>query len=205
MSQTDRLSRRRLMSAAAFFALAAAPRVASAQATPVASPAADASAFPVTIAHAFGETTISSLPERIVLTDENAALDSLLALGVRPAGMMIGGGYIGELAPWAIAAGADTIPVIPGTPDGEIDFEAIAAVRPDLILTSLMAMQDIYDTLSTIAPTIVYKASDSETRCRISSAPPGRRQGAGRRRRPSSPKRKPSSRRSSPGWSPIAT
>lgn len=162
MSQTDRLSRRRLMSAAAFLALAAAPRVASAQATPVASPAADASAFPVTIAHAFGETTISSLPERIVLTDENAALDSLLALGVRPAGMMIGGGYIGELAPWAVAAGADTIPVIPGTPDGEIDFEAIAAAQPDLILTS-WATQDTYDTLSTIAPTIVYKASDSET------------------------------------------
>ncbi|MFT4038819.1 MAG: ABC transporter substrate-binding protein [Thermomicrobiales bacterium] len=168
MSHTNLITRRRLFTAAGVFslALAATPRVAGAQATPVASPAATtpaaADAFPVTITHAFGETTIPALPERIVLTDENAALDSLLALDVQPAAMMLLGGYIGELAPWAINAGAGEIPVIPGTADGEIDFEAIAAAQPDLILTS-WATQDTYDTLSTIAPTIVYKASDSET------------------------------------------
>lgn len=155
-------TRRQVVAGVAAVALAGAPRLVGAQATPVATPLADASAFPVTISHAFGDTTIPALPERIVLTNELEGLDSLLALGVRPVGMVTTGGYIGGFAPWAIAAGAEEIPEIPGTAEGELDFEAITAARPDLILTS-WPDETIYETLSSIAPTLVIKAADVTT------------------------------------------
>jgi iron complex transport system substrate-binding protein len=156
------LTRRQLMAAAAAVLVVGAPRVAGAQGTPVASPEADASAFPVTISHDFGETVIPALPERIVLTNQSEGLDSLLALGVKPAGMVQGRAYIEGLAPWAISAGAEDVPVIPGTAEGELDFEAIAVARPDLILTS-WPDDTIYQTLSAIAPTIVFKNRDATT------------------------------------------
>ncbi|MCA9879583.1 MAG: hypothetical protein KC442_17445, partial [Thermomicrobiales bacterium] len=161
MSIGYRCTRRQLVAGAAV-ALASLPRLAVAQATPEASPAADAGAFPVTITHAYGETTIPTLPERVVLTNEMEGLDSLLALGVQPVGMVKLGGYIGALAPWAVEAGAEQIPVIPGTSEGELDYEAIAAARPDLILTT-WPDETIYETLSSIAPTLVIKNTDVTT------------------------------------------
>ena len=112
MHNAHELTRRRLMAAAGLLALAGAPRLAGAQGTPVATPAADASAFPVTISHDFGETTIPKPPERIVVTEQGEGLDSLLALGVPPTGMVMGRNYIEGLAPWAIAAGAEDVPII---------------------------------------------------------------------------------------------
>jgi iron complex transport system substrate-binding protein len=155
------LTRRRLMAAAAV-ALVGAPGSVVAQGTPVATPAADASAFPVTIRHDFGETTIPALPERIVVTNQAEGLDSLLALGVLPVGMVKGRAYIEGLAPWVIAAGGEQIPETAGTAEGELDFEAIAAARPDLILTS-WPDDTTYQTLSSIAPTLVFKNSDATT------------------------------------------
>jgi iron complex transport system substrate-binding protein len=155
------LTRRGLMAAAAAVALVGAPRLARAQGTPVATPA-DASAFPVTISHDFGKTTIPALPQRIVVTNQAEGLDSLLALGVLPVGMVKGRGYIEGLAPWVIAAGGEEIPEIEGTAEGELDFEAIAAARPDLILTS-WPDDTTYQTLSSIAPTLVFKNSDATT------------------------------------------
>lgn len=160
------MTRRRLVSAAAASVLVAMPRSVGAQATPVATPVgvpvADATAFPVTITHSYGETTIPALPERIVLTSEAEGLDSLLALGVMPAGMIFSGGYIGALAPWAIQAGAEDVPLIESLAEGEIDYEAIAAAQPDLILTT-WPDETIYETLSSIAPTLVIKSSDATT------------------------------------------
>ncbi len=150
------------MAAAAAVALVGPPRATGAQGTPVATPVADASAFPVTISHDFGETTIPALPERIVVTNQAEGLDSLLALDVLPVGMVPGRAYIEGLAPWAIAAGAEEVPLIPGTAEGELDFEAITAARPDLILTS-WPDDTTYQTLSSIAPTLVFKNSDATT------------------------------------------
>ena len=163
MSNAYGLTRRRLMAAAAAaLALVGAPRPAGAQETPVATPSADASRFPVTISHDFGETTIPALPQRIVVTNQAEGLDSLLAIGVLPVGMVKGRAYIEGLAPWVIAAGGKAIPEIPGTAEGELDFEAIAAARPDLILTS-WPNDTSYQTLSSISPTLVFKNSDATT------------------------------------------
>lgn len=104
MPNAHSLTRRQLMAAAAT-ALVGMPGLARAQGTPVATPQADAGAFPVTISHDFGETTIPALPRRVVVTNQGEGLDSLLALGVVPVGMVEGRAYIESLAPWATAAG----------------------------------------------------------------------------------------------------
>lgn len=49
-----------------------------------------------------------------------------------------------------------------GTAEGKLDFEAITAARPDLIVTS-WPDDATYQTLSSIAPTLVFKNSDATT------------------------------------------
>lgn len=162
MDNDSRMTRRRLMAAAVIVSLASAPRPVWAQGTPVPAPQPDATNFPMAITHAFGETTIPALPERVVVTNQGEGLDSLLALGVLPVGMVEGRAYIEGLATWTIAAGGAEIPVIRGTTEGELDFEAITAAKPDLILTS-WPDDTSYQTLSSIAPTLVVKNSDATT------------------------------------------
>lgn len=161
MSLRNVVSRRTLLAVASTVGLAGLPARARAQATPI-SGTPDAATFPVTITHAFGETTIPAPPQRIVLTDEHEGLDALLALGIEPVGMVQGGGYIGGLAPWAIALGAGEIPTIASLPDGEFDFEAFAVERPDLILASWID-EDAYEVFSSIAPTLMIKNADATT------------------------------------------
>jgi iron complex transport system substrate-binding protein len=78
----------------------------------------------------------------------------VLALGVVPVGVR---DFIGEFPeetrPWAQQALAGAKPEVVG--GNEIDFEKVAALRPDLIMGvySFMDRND-YDTLSKIAPTI---------------------------------------------------
>jgi iron-siderophore transport system substrate-binding protein len=110
-------------------------------------------AFPVTVEHKFGSTTVKREPKRVVTvgyTDQ----DAVLALGVVPVG--VGdflGGYKWRERPWAQAAlkGAKP-PVVSGQ---EINFEAVAAQRPDLIVAVNAGLkQGDYDRLSKIAPTV---------------------------------------------------
>ena len=114
---------------------------------------ADASAFPVTVEHKFGKTTIESEPKRVVTvgyTDQ----DAVLALGVVPVG--VGdflGGYKWRERPWAQQAlGGAKPPVVSGQ---EINFEAVAAQRPDLIIAINAGLKRAdYDRLSKLAPTV---------------------------------------------------
>jgi iron complex transport system substrate-binding protein len=117
------------------------------------SSSSEKAAFPVTVEHRFGTTTIEKEPKRVVTvgyTDQ----DAILALGVVPVG--VGdflGGYEWRKRPWAQDAlkGADP-KVVSGQ---EINFEAVAAQRPDLIIGINAGLkQDAYDKLSKIAPTI---------------------------------------------------
>ncbi len=134
------------------------------QARPVSPPdevAADApltdAAFPVTIEHKFGSTTIEAAPERIV-TVGLFEQDALLALGIVPIGTTeYFGGYPGSIWPWAQdeleALGGD-VPEALGGADG-INFEAIAALNPDLILAAYSGVTgEDYELLAQIAPTI---------------------------------------------------
>jgi ABC-type Fe3+-hydroxamate transport system substrate-binding protein len=109
--------------------------------------------FPVTIEHKFGTTEIAAAPERVV-TVGFTEQDMVLALGVEPVGIReFLGGYAFRERPWAQG-------LIDGPPPAavggqEIDFERVAAQRPDLIIgvNSGMSKAD-YDKLSRIAPTV---------------------------------------------------
>jgi iron-siderophore transport system substrate-binding protein len=118
-----------------------------------AQPSATTAAFPVTVQHKFGSTTIGSEPKRVVTvgyTDQ----DAVLALGVVPVG--VGdflGGYEWRKRPWAQKALGHANPAV--VAGQEINFEAVAAQRPDLIIAINAGLKkSAYDRLSRIAPTV---------------------------------------------------
>ena len=110
-------------------------------------------AFPVTVRHKFGTTTIEREPKRVVTvgyTDQ----DITLALGVVPVG--VGdflGGYDWRKRPWAQKALRGAKPAV--VAGQEINFEAVAAQRPDLIIAINAGLKkSAYERLSQIAPTV---------------------------------------------------
>jgi iron complex transport system substrate-binding protein len=115
---------------------------------------AESGAFPVTIEHKQGTTEIEEEPERVVtvgFTDQ----DAVLAFGVRPVGVRDWYGDQPDATfPWARDELGDANPRIVG--DGSsINFEAVASLRPDLIVAIYEDVdEDTYTTLSEIAPTI---------------------------------------------------
>lgn len=117
------------------------------------SPAASAGgAFPVTIATKFGGVTVEQQPTRVVALGWGDA-ETALALGVQPVGasdwLQFGKEGVG---PWA-AGLYTTPPQIIATL--EPSYEAIAALRPDLILdTKSSGDQARYEKLSQIATTV---------------------------------------------------
>jgi len=126
----------------------------SAPTTAPASPATTAaSAFPVSIPHKFGTTEIPEAPQRVVsvgFTDQ----DTVLALGVAPVGIR---DWYGDqpyaVWPWAKDALGSATPEVLSS--GDLNFEAIAALKPDLIvgLSSGMKAEE-YQRLAAIAPTL---------------------------------------------------
>ena len=123
--------------------------------------AAQAQDYPLTIPHAFGTTTIAEKPQRVA-TVNSGNHEVPLALGVVPVGMAAAnyGDDDGDgVLPWVEEKlgelGAD-IPVLFDEGDG-IDFEAVAATEPDVILAAYSGLtQADYDTLSQIAPVVAY-------------------------------------------------
>ena len=124
------------------------------------SPAA-AETYPLRIEHAFGTTVLPAKPARIA-TVNWANHEVPLALGVVPVGFAranFGDDDGDGLLPWVKARlealGAPT-PVLFDEGDG-IDFEAVAATQPDVILAAYsgLSAQD-YEMLSRIAPVIAY-------------------------------------------------
>lgn len=121
----------------------------------------DTTVYPVTIKHALGTTTIAKKPERVV-TVAWANHEVPLALGIVPVGFAranFGDDDDDGLLPWVAEKlkelGAET-PVLFDEGDG-IDFEAVAATRPDVILAAYSGLkQSDYDTLSQIAPVVAY-------------------------------------------------
>ena len=114
-----------------------------------------ASAFPVQVTHALGSTTIPEQPKRIVVvgfTDHEV----LLALGIEPVGAMdwFGQGTYGKWS-WERKAWGGKPAAIVSSKSYEIDFERVAAQRPDLILGVYADLKrPDYDKLSKIAPTV---------------------------------------------------
>ncbi|TDC66632.1 iron-siderophore ABC transporter substrate-binding protein [Micromonospora sp. KC207] len=120
-------------------------------------PAASASSagtFPRTITHAMGTTTIDKQPQRVVVLDTPEAGAALL-VGVKP------------IAAVSVDPVAKTYPVhlqkdLTGVPDvgplEEPNIDKILSLKPDLILSSKIRHEKIYDRLSQIAPTVFAEA-----------------------------------------------
>ncbi|MFC3219208.1 iron-siderophore ABC transporter substrate-binding protein [Tianweitania populi] len=129
---------------------------------------AQEAAFPITIKHAMGTTIIAKKPERVA-TVSWANHEVPLALGVVPVGMAaanFGDDDNDGLLPWVAeklkALGAEK-PMLFDEGDG-IDFEAVAATQPDVILASYSGLsQADYDTLSQIAPVVAYQTAPWST------------------------------------------
>lgn len=110
------------------------------------------SAFPVTIEHANGSTTVEERPERIVTLNVQWT-DAVVAMGVTPLAYVLDQAS-GETEPYpwqrGRLEGAERIDTT-----GSVPYEKIAALRPDLILTTYLGMEPAdFDKLRQIAPTI---------------------------------------------------
>jgi len=125
---------------------------------------AESSAFPVEIEHALGTTTIPEEPKRIVVvgyTDQ----EPLLAMGIKPVGAMdwFGQGTYGKW-PWERDAWGGKPAAIVSSKSYEINFEKVAAQRPDLILGVYQELKKPdYEKLSQIAPTVAQAKGDPYT------------------------------------------
>jgi iron complex transport system substrate-binding protein len=143
------------------FGTVAALLVAAGCAAPTtATPAAPAAAgFPVTIEHALGTTTIPAPPTRIVALSFEE--DVLSQVGVAVVGRTDNFYAPGTLYPWQ--EGEVDAAVVPlGGPDG-LDLEKVAALAPDLILaTNYYELENVYEGLSAIAPTVAYRTGWGE-------------------------------------------
>lgn len=121
--------------------------------------AAGGSGLPVSIEHKYGTTEIKSPPERVVtvgMTDQ----DAVLALGVRPVGVVEFSGLGLGVAehPWSKDRWGGAAPEVVGERE-DLKFEKIAALRPDLIIGLYTGItQADYDKLSKIAPTVAQSA-----------------------------------------------
>jgi iron complex transport system substrate-binding protein len=100
------------------------------------------------IEHAMGETEVPENPQRVVVLD-TGELDSAMTLGIKPVGAVEaieGAGYPSYLE------GTEGIENV-GTIE-QPNLEKIASLEPDLILSSKLRHEQIYDQLSQIAPTV---------------------------------------------------
>lgn len=124
----------------------------------------DDTAYPLVIRHALGTTVIPRKPTRVA-TVAWANHEVPLALGIVPVGFAAanfgdddGDGLLPWVAERLTELGAET-PVLFDETDG-IDFEAVAATEPDVILAAYSGLsQADYDTLSLIAPVVAFPHS----------------------------------------------
>lgn len=106
-----------------------------------------------TVGHGLGTTEVPVRPRRVVALDASVIPDGLLALGKKPVGATpsTGAGY-----PSWLEEGMRGVESVGA--DGEPNLEAVAALRPDLIL-GYDYHEDVYGELSGIAPTVAVRGS----------------------------------------------
>ncbi|MFF3395395.1 ABC transporter substrate-binding protein [Streptomyces sp. NPDC002669] len=110
---------------------------------------AKAGQYPRTLTHAMGKTEIKSAPKRVVVLDVGE-FDNVVSLGVKPVGYAPSEGDAALPSYLKKDAGS---PKNVGTINN-LNLEAIAGLKPDLILGSQLRAADKYKALSEIAPTV---------------------------------------------------
>lgn len=101
------------------------------------------------IEHVMGTAEIEGTPERVVVL-YNGMVDITLELGVKPIGAVQS--WIGD--PWYDYLEGKMDGVENLGEEGQPNLEAIAALKPDLIIGSKLRDEAIYNQLSQIAPTV---------------------------------------------------
>ncbi|MFE7558686.1 ABC transporter substrate-binding protein [Kitasatospora sp. NPDC057500] len=107
------------------------------------------------VRHARGESTVPARAGRVVVLDTDA-LDSAVTLGITPVGAttVAAGAPLSAYLPAERLAGTRTVGTI-----GAPDLEAVAALRPDVILGNQVRDDKRYDELSKIAPTVLSRTT----------------------------------------------
>ncbi|PWW43299.1 MULTISPECIES: ABC transporter substrate-binding protein [Paenibacillus] len=118
---------------------------------------AEETAGPVTVKHKRGELTLDKPAERVV-TLEWTYTEDVVALGVQPVGNADNANYKVYVSS---EAGLDDSVTDIGT-RSEPNLEAIAALKPDLIIANADNNNAVYDQLNAIAPTIEYDPYDGD-------------------------------------------
>ncbi|MFE2017391.1 ABC transporter substrate-binding protein [Streptomyces sp. NPDC059499] len=104
-----------------------------------------------TVKTVMGDVSVPDAPKRVVVLD-TAELDSALTLGVKPVGAThadVESGFLDYLSEDQVSGIEDVGEMM--TPN----LEAVAALKPDLILTSKIRHGDKYAELTAIAPTVM--------------------------------------------------
>lgn len=101
-----------------------------------------------TIEDSMGTTEIPENPKNIVILT-NEGTEALLELGVKPIGAVTGFG-----GDWYEHTKADLEGVKSVGKETSVNVEAVAALKPDLIIGNKMRHEKIYDQLKAIAPTV---------------------------------------------------
>ncbi|NTJ18584.1 iron-siderophore ABC transporter substrate-binding protein [Agrobacterium rhizogenes] len=116
---------------------------------------AEETAGPVTVKHKRGELTLDKPAERVV-TLEWTYTEDVVALGVQPVGNADNANY----KVWVTSEAALDDSVMDIGTRSEPNLEAIAALKPDLIIANADNNTAVYDQLNAIAPTIEYDPYD---------------------------------------------
>lgn len=136
----------------------------------------EAAAATRTVEHALGTSRIPAEPRRIVVLNQYSLLDYLLLVDVTPVGSTGDPAADYPYAHW-LQGMTDGVEMVGGTE--EPNLEAIAALKPDLILANPW-QEDVYDELAAIAPTVAVPLSyrDYEEEFRYVAGLVGREQEA---------------------------
>ncbi|MDR6433908.1 iron-siderophore ABC transporter substrate-binding protein [Brucella pseudogrignonensis] len=109
----------------------------------------------VKVSHALGISDISPSPHRVITLGWSGE-DVVLALGTVPIAMTRYGSFPSGMFPWDEAKLTGERPLLLS---GDLNYETIAALKPDLILGIYSGIDAVaYKRLSAIAPTVVYRS-----------------------------------------------
>lgn len=126
--------------------------VESAASSPAAASPSAAASGPVTVTSAYGDVEVPVDAERVAAVSYNTPWQ-LQSLGVTPVATIDYSAWIDSYTAEQQAFIADADPI--GT-YGEINFEALAAAKPDLIIGDAYEVDEpTYERLATIAPTVI--------------------------------------------------
>ncbi len=117
--------------------------------------------YPVTLTTQHGDVTIERAPERIVALD-GATADEVLSLGGELTAVASDPDTFADVYPWLVDEVSDIVDGRLVPPSGEVNVEAVAATKPDLIIAQSWQMSDaaLFRQLNDIAPVVIPESSD---------------------------------------------